>query len=80
MSLPVCTTISGIDSMKVLQQNLKIARAFSPMTDNERTTYERTVAHDAMDGRYELYKTTAEHDGEEGREQHGFPSQEEMGG
>src|SRR5688572_30940737 len=32
-------------------QNLKIARAFSPMTDNERTTYERTVAHDAMDGR-----------------------------
>jgi len=25
-----------------------------------------------------LYKTTAEHDGEEGREQHAFPSQEEV--
>lgn len=80
MSLPVCTTVSGIDSMKVLRQNLKIARAFSVMTEQERATYERTVAHDAMDGRYELYKTTAEHDGERGREQHGFPSQEELGG
>ena len=80
MSLPVCTTISGIDSMKVLRQNLRIATAFKPMTDQERATYERTVAHDATDGRYELYKTTAEHDGPEGREQHGFPSQEELGG
>src|SRR4029453_6312152 len=35
MSLPVCTTVSGIDSMKVLRQNLKIARAFSPMTAAE---------------------------------------------
>ena len=80
MSLPVCTTVSGIDSMKVLRQNLKIASAFTPMTAQQRATYERTVALDALDGRYELYKTTAEHDGEEGREQHGFPSQEELGG
>jgi aryl-alcohol dehydrogenase-like predicted oxidoreductase len=80
MSLPVCTTVSGIDSMKVLRQNLKIASGFKPMTEQQRATYERTVAHDALDGRYELYKTTAEHDGEEGREQHGFPSQDELGG
>ena len=80
MSLPVCTTVSGIDSMKVLRQNLKIARAFSPMTAAERTAYEHSVAEDAHDGRFELYKTTAEHDGGEGREQHGYPSQEELGG
>jgi uncharacterized protein len=80
MSLPVCTTVSGIDSMKVLRQNLKIASGFKPMTEQQRATYERTVADDALDGRFELYKTTAEHDGEEGREQHGFPSQEELGG
>jgi aryl-alcohol dehydrogenase-like predicted oxidoreductase len=79
MSLPVCTTVSGIDSMKVLRQNLQIARGFKPMTEQQRATYERTVTHDALDGRYELYKTTAEHDGEEGREQHGFPSQDELG-
>jgi uncharacterized protein len=79
MSLPVCTTVSGIDSMKVLRQNLKIARAFSPMTDDEMLAYERSIAGDALDGRFELYKTTAEHDGDEGRKQHGFPSQDELG-
>jgi aryl-alcohol dehydrogenase-like predicted oxidoreductase len=79
MSLPVCTTVSGIDSMTVLRQNLKVARAFSPMTAAERTAYEHSVAEDALDGRFELYKTTAEHDGEEGRSQHGYPSQEELG-
>ena len=80
MSLPVCTTVSGIDSMKVLNQNLRIARGFSPMTEKERRAYERRLEESALDGRFELYKTTAEHDGEEGREQHGFPSQEELGG
>jgi aryl-alcohol dehydrogenase-like predicted oxidoreductase len=78
MSLPVCTTVSGIDSLKVLRQNLTIARNFSPMTVAERNTYERSLADDALDGRFELYKTTAEHEGEIGRRQHGFPSQEEV--
>jgi hypothetical protein len=79
MSLPVCTTVSGIDSMKVLRQNLKIARAFTAMTDRERNAYERSVEDYAGDGRFELYKTTAEHDGDEGRSQHGYPSQDELG-
>ena len=78
MSLPVCTTISGIDSVKVLRQNLRIARAFSPMTAGERRNYEQSIAEYAGDGRFELYKTSAEHDGETGRKQHGFPSQEEV--
>jgi predicted aldo/keto reductase-like oxidoreductase len=78
MSLPVCTTISGIDSLKVLRQNLKIARDFSPMDAEARQRYERSVASYAHDGRFELYKTSAEHDGEVGRKQHGFPSQEEI--
>ena len=80
MSLPVCTTVSGIDSMKVLKQNLRIVRAFSPMSDGARRAYERQLEVDALDGRYELYKTTAEHDGDEGRAQHGFPLQEEVAG
>jgi aryl-alcohol dehydrogenase-like predicted oxidoreductase len=79
MSLPVCTTVSGVDSMKVLRQNLRIVSAFSPMTEQERLAYERSVSDTALDGRFELYKTTAEHDGEQGRAQHGFPSQEELG-
>ena len=78
MSLPVCTTVSGIDSMKVLRQNLAIARAFSPMSARQRAAYERSLTDTALDGRFELYKTTAEHEGDEGRKQHGFPSQEEV--
>jgi hypothetical protein len=78
MSLPVCTTVSGIDSLRVLRQNLAIARSFTPMKASERKAYEKSIAAEALDGRFELYKTTAEHDGEVGRKQHGFPSQEEV--
>ena len=78
MSLPVCTTVSGIDSLKVLRQNLKIAGGFVPMTGRERTTFEQTLEADAADGRFETYKTTAEHEGPIGRKQHGFPPQERV--
>jgi aryl-alcohol dehydrogenase-like predicted oxidoreductase len=78
MSLPVATTVSGIDSLKVLRQNLRVARGFEPMSAREMEQYRRRLAAVAADGRFELYKTTAEHEGEEGRAQHGFPSQEEV--
>jgi predicted aldo/keto reductase-like oxidoreductase len=78
MSLPVCTTVSGIDSVRVLRQNLKIVRQFTAMRTDEREAYERSVANHAADGRFELYKSSAEHEGEEGRRQHGFPSQDEV--
>jgi len=80
MSLPVTTTISGMDSLRVLRQNVKIARGFQPMTAGEMRAYRARLAEQAADGRFELYKTTAQHDGAEGREQHGFPSEEELGG
>ena len=80
MSLPVTTTISGIDSMRILRQNLKVAEAFKPMSATEMRRLRARLAPDAADGRYELYKTTAQHDGVEGREQHGFPSLEELAG
>jgi predicted aldo/keto reductase-like oxidoreductase len=35
MSLPVATTVSGIDSLQVLRQNLNIAKGFTPMTPEE---------------------------------------------
>ena len=78
MSLPVCTTVSGIDSLKVLRQNLRIARGFSPMNARERTAYERSLAGAATDGRFELYKTSAEHEGVVGRREHGFPPQDDL--
>jgi predicted aldo/keto reductase-like oxidoreductase len=78
MSLPVCTTVSGVDSLRVLRQNLKIARSFFPMSESEQQRYETRLRALAADGRFELYKTTAEHEGDVGREQHGFPSQGEV--
>jgi predicted aldo/keto reductase-like oxidoreductase len=78
MSLPVCTTVSGVDSLRVLRQNLKVAQSFEPMTKQERHAFERSLNSCADDGRFELYKTSAEHEGDVGREQHGFPSQEEV--
>jgi predicted aldo/keto reductase-like oxidoreductase len=78
MSLPVCTTVSGIDSMDVLTQNLRVARRLTPMDTAERQLYERRLEGPAEDGRFELYKTSAEHEGDEGRKQHGFPTQDEM--
>ncbi len=78
MSLPVTTTVSGIDSMRVLRQNVRIAAGFTRMSDEEMATLRERVAELAADGRYELYKSTAKHEGEVGRKQHGFPSQEEI--
>lgn len=80
MSLPVTTTVSGIDSMRVLTQNLKIAQNFTPMSATEMEALRRRVNPSALDGRFELYKTSAKFDGPPGRKQHGFPPQEELGG
>src|SRR5258708_5212171 len=41
LSLPISSLVSGIDSMKVLEQNLKIAREFKPITPDERFRIER---------------------------------------
>jgi uncharacterized protein len=78
MSLPVATTVSGIDSMKVLRQNLNVAAGFRPMTTRQMAALRKRVAAEASDGRFELYKTTAMHEGPIGRAQHGFPSEDEL--
>jgi aryl-alcohol dehydrogenase-like predicted oxidoreductase len=80
MSLPVATVVSGIDSMSVLKQNVKVASDFKPFTAAQMEKLRHRMAEIASDGRFERYKTTAEHDGDEGREQHGFPLQEELAG
>ena len=77
-SVPVTTTVSGIDSMRVLRQNARIAGDFTPMSEAEMAALRQRVADLAADGRYELYKSTAKHEGDVGRKQHGFPLQEEV--
>jgi aryl-alcohol dehydrogenase-like predicted oxidoreductase len=80
MSLPVATTVSGMPSLAILQQNLEVARSFTPMTAAEMEALRARIAAVAADGRYELYKTSMKYEGDEGRKQHGFPPQAELGG
>ncbi len=78
MSLPVATTVSGIDSLQVLRQNLSIARGFKPMSAEEMQALRTRYARYAADGRFELYKTSKKYDGKPGREQHGFPMRQQL--
>lgn len=80
MSVGVAVTVSGIDSMRVLRQNIAVARGFKPMSVKAMAILRARVAEEASDGRFELYKTTAKHEGPEGRKQHDFPDDEEMSG
>jgi uncharacterized protein len=73
MSLPVTTTITGIDSLEVLRQNLRIAQNFTPMSDAEMNELRERCKPDAADGRYELYKLSLKFDNPEARLAHGFP-------
>jgi hypothetical protein len=78
MSLPVMTTVSGVDSFRVLRQNLRVAAGFKRMSPRQMETLRGRVREEAADGRFELYKTTARHDGPVGRKQHGFPDDDEL--
>lgn len=78
MSLPVASTVSGIDSLKILRQNLRIARGFEPLGAAEMQALRARVAGHAADGRFEVYKTSLHFDGPPGRKQHNFPSLEEL--
>jgi aryl-alcohol dehydrogenase-like predicted oxidoreductase len=78
MSLPVAVTISGIDTLDVLHQNIEVARGFQPFSAAEMQTIRDACRFDASDGHMELFKTTKKYDGDLGREMHGFPSSEEL--
>jgi uncharacterized protein len=78
MSLPVAVTISGVDSLEVLEQNLNIARGFKPLTASEMQVLRERCRPQAADGHNELFKMTVKYDGKIGRQQHHFPPQEEL--
>ena len=73
MSLPVATTISGMESLEVLRRNLRVARGFQPMTADELRALRERCARHAADGHFELYKTSIKYDNPEARGPHHFP-------
>lgn len=72
LSLPITTLVSGIDSEKVLDQNLAIVRNFKPLDQEQMQAIEKRTQSLAGDGRFELFKTTKDFDGPVHRKQHGF--------
>ncbi|MGA9720096.1 MAG: aldo/keto reductase [Acidobacteriaceae bacterium] len=78
MSVPgVSTTISGMDSMAVLDQNLDILRNFQTLGEKQMDQL-REHGRRFNDGRYELFKSSLKYDGELGRQQHNFPTAAEV--
>jgi aryl-alcohol dehydrogenase-like predicted oxidoreductase len=78
MSVPgISTTISGMDSMEVLDQNLQILHGFQPLSEPQMAEL-RKHGRRFNDGRYELFKSTVKYDGDIGRQQHHFPTPDEL--
>jgi predicted aldo/keto reductase-like oxidoreductase len=73
MSLPVTTTITGMERLDVLQQNLKVAQDFQPMSEHAMRELESRCKPQAGDGRFELYKVSLKFDNPEARLAHQFP-------
>ncbi len=73
MSLPVATTVSGVSELPILEQNLRIAQNFTPLSAAEMTALRDRAKPYAADGRFELYKTSIKFDNPEARLAHGFP-------
>lgn len=73
MSLPVATTITGMEKPEILQQNLKLAQNFKPLGAAEMQRLRDSVKQYAADGRFELYKLSLKFDNPEARLPHGYP-------
>ncbi len=63
MSLPVSLTITGCDSMRILNQALGVARGFRPLDGTQRASLLQQTAPVAGAGKFEQYKTTSNYDG-----------------
>lgn len=74
LSQPVSTLVCGIESMENLQQDLDIARNFTPMSAEEQERLRAAVYEQATDGRHEWFKSTQRFDSQYHRDQHGFPA------
>ncbi len=73
MSLPVTTTLCGMEKLEYLEQNLKLAQGFQPLTEQQMQALRDRVKQASGDGRFELYKTSLKFDNPEARYAHDFP-------
>ncbi len=63
LSLPTSVVITGCDSMAILEQALRVARNFKPLSPDERLALLQRTAPLAANGKFELYKSSVHFDG-----------------
>jgi predicted aldo/keto reductase-like oxidoreductase len=76
LSHPIASLVVGIDSMKVLKQDLDMARNFKPMGKDELMKLVARVKPVAGDGRHERFKSTQLFDGPYHQKQHGLTKED----
>jgi len=72
LSQSISALVVGIDSMKVLKQDIEIARNFKPLEGDELKKLLEKVKPVAGDGRHEHFKSTQVFDGPYHKKQHGL--------
>jgi hypothetical protein len=72
LSQPIASQVVGMTTFEQLQQNIALARGFTPLTAAEQRALADRVAPFATDGRFEHFKSTQNFDGPVHRRQHGF--------
>ncbi|MGA9799150.1 MAG: aldo/keto reductase [Terriglobales bacterium] len=63
LTLPTSVVITGCDSLPILQQALKVARSFKPLSGEQIAALLARTAPVAQKGEWELYKTSHSFDG-----------------
>lgn len=63
MNLPVATVITGINSMKILDQAIEAVKTFKPLGEEEMKALLARTVGSARHGRYERFKTDSGFDG-----------------
>lgn len=59
LSLPTSVVITGIESMKILNQALEVGRTFRPLSETEMNALRDKTRDVAASGEYELFKTSS---------------------
>ena len=73
LSQPVSTLCVGVDSTRVLEQDLAIGRGFEPLSAEEQQRILAKSFHHAWQGAHEPFKTSHDYEGNEARREHGLP-------
>lgn len=73
LSQPVASLCVGVDSMQVLEQDLRVGREFTPMSAEEQADAVEKVFHHCWSGQHEPFKTSHDYEGNEARREHGLP-------